>query len=251
MRKSVEQVATESFVKFPQLFFGDKGYKDLSWQAKALYAFLANREQLSIKNKWIYDGKVYVLCTIETIMQTMNCARMTAIKLKKELASAGLIEEYSPAGNRANYIFVHNLSVQSLDPSVQSLDPSVQSLDPIKTNIKRLNNKDLINNTSSTTTTTNNIYSITEQEFGRLLSPSEIEELSFMIDENKFELVEAAIRETRLSGVTNLKYTAGILRNWRDKNITTIEQVKAEKERHSSKRNQKPEREATEYDKFF
>ena len=244
MRKSVEQVATESFVKFPQLFFGDKGYKDLSWQAKALYAFLANREQLSIKNKWIYDGKVYVLCTIETIMQTMNCARMTAIKLKKELASAGLIEEYSPAGNRANYIFVHNLSVQSLDPSVQSLDP-------IKTNIKRLNNKDLINNTSSTTTTTNNIYSITEQEFGRLLSPSEIEELSFMIDENKFELVEAAIRETRLSGVTNLKYTAGILRNWRDKNITTIEQVKAEKERHSSKRNQKPEREATEYDKFF
>ena len=244
MRKSVEQVATESFVKFPQLFFGDKGYKDLSWQAKALYAFLANREQLSIKNKWIYDGKVYVLCTIETIMQTMNCARMTAIKLKKELASAGLIEEYSPAGNRANYIFVHTLSVQSLDPSVQSLDP-------IKTNIKRLNNKDLINNTSSTTTTTNNIYSITEQEFGRLLSPSEIEELSFMIDENKFELVEAAIRETRLSGVTNLKYTAGILRNWRDKNITTIEQVKAEKERHSSKRNQKPEREATEYDKFF
>ena len=84
-----------------------------------------------------------------------------------------------------------------------------------------------------------------------MLSPSEIEELSFMIDENKFELVEAAIRETRLSGVTNLKYTAGILRNWRDKNITTIEQVKAEKERHSSKRNQKPEREATEYDKFF
>ena len=244
MRKSVEQVATESFVKFPQLFFGDKGYKDLSWQAKALYAFLANREQLSIKNKWIYDGKVYVLCTIDAIMENMNCAKATAVKLKKELVTAGLIEEYSPAGNRANYIFVHNLSVQSLDTSVQSLDT-------IKTNIKRLNNKDLINNTSSTTTTTNNIYSITEQEFGRLLSPSEIEELSFMIDENKFELVEAAIRETRLSGVTNLKYTAGILRNWRDKNITTIEQVKAEKERHSSKRNQKPEREATEYDDLF
>ncbi|HEO1154838.1 TPA: DnaD domain protein [Streptococcus agalactiae] len=87
------------------------------------------------------------------------------------------------------------------------------------------------------------IFYFVENEFGRLLSPMEIETIGIMIKENNPDLVKEAIKRTKLQGKTNLNYASGILRNWRDDNITTIEQVEAKEKSRKSK-----QEEVSEYD---
>lgn len=87
------------------------------------------------------------------------------------------------------------------------------------------------------------IFHFVENEFGRLLSPMEIETIGIMIKENNPDLVKEAIKRTKLQGKTNLNYASGILRNWRDDNITTIEQIETKEKSRKSK-----QEEVSEYD---
>ncbi|HGA0643171.1 TPA: DnaD domain-containing protein [Streptococcus agalactiae] len=87
------------------------------------------------------------------------------------------------------------------------------------------------------------IFHFVENEFGRLLSPMEIETIGIMIKENNPDLVKEAIKRTKLQGKTNLNYASGILRNWRDDNITTIEQIETKEKSIKSK-----QEEVSEYD---
>lgn len=98
-------------------------------------------------------------------------------------------------------------------------------------------------NTSKDKTTTNSIFDFIQNEFGRLLSPMENETISMMVKENNHDLVKEAIKRTKLQGKTNLNYASGILRNWRDDNITTIEQIEAKDKSRKSK-----QEEVSEYD---
>lgn len=82
-------------------------------------------------------------------------------------------------------------------------------------------------NTSKDNTTTNSVFDFIEKEFGRLLSPSEIDMINDWLHKLNYKepIIREAIKRTKLSGKTNLNYTNGILRNWKDDNITTIEQI--------------------------
>ncbi|HHJ9381282.1 TPA: DnaD domain-containing protein, partial [Streptococcus pyogenes] len=82
-------------------------------------------------------------------------------------------------------------------------------------------------------------------EFGRLLSPMEIEIINDWLHNLNYqeEIVKEAIKRTKLQGKTNLNYASGILRNWRDDNITTIEQIEAKDKSRKSK-----QEEVSEYD---
>ena len=75
-----------------------------------------------------------------------------------------------------------------------------------------------------------NLYSMFEAEFGRPLSPIEIETLVAWIENDKYssELIQLALREAVLSQVYNFKYIDRILLNWEKKNIRTKEQVEKE-----------------------
>lgn len=74
------------------------------------------------------------------------------------------------------------------------------------------------------------LYSIFEAEFGRPLSPIEMETLVMWIEDDKYptELIQLALREAVLSQVYNFKYIDRILLNWEKKNIRTKEQVEKE-----------------------
>lgn len=69
------------------------------------------------------------------------------------------------------------------------------------------------------------IYILFEQEFGRPLSPFEIETISIWLDEDlmKPSLIKAALRESVLMGKLNFKYIDRILREWKRKGIKTVE----------------------------
>ncbi len=66
---------------------------------------------------------------------------------------------------------------------------------------------------------TGTIFILFEQEFGRPLSPFEIEMVSAWLDEDKISpsLIKAGLREAVLMGKLNFKYIDRILREWNKK----------------------------------
>jgi len=73
-----------------------------------------------------------------------------------------------------------------------------------------------------------NLFVLFEQEFGRPLSPFEIETISVWLDDDglKPELIVSALREAVLMGKLNFTYIDRILREWKRKGITSVEQAK-------------------------
>jgi len=74
------------------------------------------------------------------------------------------------------------------------------------------------------------IFILFEQEFGRPLSPFEIETINVWLDEDQMApaLIKAALRESVLMGKLNFKYIDRILREWKRKGIHTVEQARNE-----------------------
>lgn len=76
--------------------------------------------------------------------------------------------------------------------------------------------------------TTGTIFILFEQEFGRPLSPFEIEMINAWLDEDEIapELIKAGLRESVLMGKLNFKYIDRILREWKKKGIHSVEQAR-------------------------
>lgn len=70
-----------------------------------------------------------------------------------------------------------------------------------------------------------------ENEFGRTLSPIEMETVSQWLDIDHYpiDMINLALKEAVLSQVYNLKYMDRILMNWEKKNLRTADQVEADK----------------------
>lgn len=76
-----------------------------------------------------------------------------------------------------------------------------------------------------------------EKEFGRLLSPYEIERvIKWVTDDNYLpDVIIEALKEAIFKGKPNLQYIQGILRNWKNDNLTTVELIEANRrERENS-----------------
>ncbi|WP_181348308.1 DnaD domain-containing protein [Thalassobacillus sp. CUG 92003] len=75
-----------------------------------------------------------------------------------------------------------------------------------------------------------NLFVLFEQEFGRPLSPFEIETINIWLDQDEQQpsLIKAALREAVLMGKLNFKYIDRILREWKKKGIHSVEQARKE-----------------------
>lgn len=71
------------------------------------------------------------------------------------------------------------------------------------------------------------IFQIFEQEFGRFLSPMEIETISMWIDQDGHtpEVIRMALKESVLAQKLSLRYVDRILFEWKKKNIKTSKEV--------------------------
>ena len=70
------------------------------------------------------------------------------------------------------------------------------------------------------------IYDKIQVEFGRTLSPSEIEVIkSWVVNGNSRELIDAAIREASINKVSNIRYIDKILYDWNSKGIKEIDEL--------------------------
>ncbi len=104
------------FLKLPKPLLCSPYRKYLSIESILLYAILADRQELSIKNSLCKDGKPYVYMTIEQTMDIIGCSKPTAVNLFKQLEKAQLIHRQKRK-NSASMIFVQevkNLNVQEI-----------------------------------------------------------------------------------------------------------------------------------------
>ncbi len=99
-----------AFYRIPTLLFTDDQYRYVSAEAKVLYGILLSRMELSAKNGWIDDQKrVYIIFTIEEVMEKLGCGNKKAIQLLDELENKlGLIERKRQGLGKPNLIYVKN-----------------------------------------------------------------------------------------------------------------------------------------------
>ncbi|QPC46668.1 DnaD domain-containing protein [Mangrovibacillus cuniculi] len=77
------------------------------------------------------------------------------------------------------------------------------------------------------------VYSMFEQEFGRALSPIELEMIGNWLDEDDHTVpfIKAALREAVISSKLNFRYIDRILLEWKKKGYTSLEQIQAHSEK--------------------
>ena len=105
-----------TFYRIPKVLFTAECFKSLSCEAKVLYGLLLDRMSLSIKNRWFdEEDRVYIIFTVEDVMELLNCSRQKAIKNLAELDSEkgiGLIEKKRLGLGRPNVIYVKNFIIK-------------------------------------------------------------------------------------------------------------------------------------------
>ena len=101
-----------SFYRIPKALFTEPNFRELSTDAKVLYGILLDRMSLSLKNQWLdAQNKVYIIFTVEEIMDAGNWTNQKATRLMVELEKqAGLIERKRQGLGRPNLIYVKNFA---------------------------------------------------------------------------------------------------------------------------------------------
>lgn len=97
------------------------------------------------------------------------------------------------------------------------------------------------------------LFLLFEQEFGRPLSPFEIETINSWLDDDQIlpALIKAALRESVLMGKLNFKYIDRILRDWKRKGINTVEQAREEAQNFRNHQTQEQKQQTTKRDTTF
>ena len=103
-----------TFYRIPKVLFTAECFKSLSCEAKVLYGLLLDRMSLSIKNRWFdEEDRVYIIFTVEDVMELLSCSRQKAIKNLAELDSEkgiGLIEKKRRGLGKPDIIYVKNFA---------------------------------------------------------------------------------------------------------------------------------------------
>lgn len=136
-----------------------------------------------------------------------------------ELAKHLTMTEEECANTLRKLIQKDLLSIEQINNEQNQLS-EVYSLDPLW---EKLYNEQIEKESIDGT-----IFILFEQEFGRPLSPFEIETINVWLDEDHLppSLIKAGLRESVLMGKLNFKYIDRILRDWKQKGIQSVEDAR-------------------------
>ena len=91
-------------------------------------------------------------------------------------------------------------------------------------NINNINSNKNINNID-------NLYSYIESNYGRTLSPLEVEKINLWSEEFNVDMLEYAIQISVLNRKQKFQYVEGILRNWKSQGYKSVQEVKENEEK--------------------
>lgn len=125
----MEEKGKREFVKIPQRLITSARYREISAEAKLLYALMLDRTSLSQKNNW-YDkeGQLYIYYTLDEVQRTISCGHDKASKLMAELddrQGVGLIHRKKQGLGKPARIYVRLVD----DEETQGGKTEVQSAD--------------------------------------------------------------------------------------------------------------------------
>lgn len=239
----------ERYFKIPYRLIEDDYFSDLDPLAVMVYGILTDRISLSRKNKQHFtdrDGYLYVVATNEEIGKWIKKSEPVVIKLKRQLIEHGLLKEKRQGVRLANLLYPQKIKTK--ETLVQELknikgrtkETSVQELKNIKSNQPDNNHPYITNLSEPDGAGANNLYSIEDapaendlgivynwifSEFGRYPTPFEIEDLKYFLQDHSKEVIKLAIKECVGNGKPYFKYLESILRDWKQKGLTTVELV--------------------------
>ncbi|HFI0149761.1 TPA: replication initiator protein A [Streptococcus suis] len=157
---TVDQISTQTFIQIPQIFLAsiEKKYgpdgkvkekikktslyaRELSNDAKLAYGAFYNRCLLSIRSyhQGIQDyvdenGSVFMVYTVEELMEVLDKGKMTVHKIKKELQEIGLLREVSQGANRPNRLYLQNVNANLQEYEYYQADVITSGRDKGKVN---------------------------------------------------------------------------------------------------------------------
>ena len=113
-----------TFYRIPKVLFTGNQFKSISLEAKLLYGIMLDRMSLSVKNRWLDENnRVYIIFTIQEIMQVMGYAEQKVSKLLAELdvlKGIGLIERKRQGLGKPNIIYVKNFIAESQNQNCEN-----------------------------------------------------------------------------------------------------------------------------------
>ena len=215
----IDEVRNNVFYQFPQWLL-DEDYKDLSLRAKVMYMLIFDRRALSVQNKWHdKNGDVFVYFTNQQFMVLLNCNEKTVIKAKKELQDFGLIKEERQGVNKPNRLYISG--------TVKNTGQELQKIQSIKTdNINtEYNHTDIINYEDEKKSLSQIIKSTSVK-----INDRQIQQIQEYIglDNMTVEMIDYAIQLTEDAGAESFNYLNKILKSWKDKGLTSLDEAKNE-----------------------
>ena len=128
-----------AFYRIPKVLFTDEYFRNLSSDAKVLYGLMLDRMALSIRNNWVdNEGKVYIIFTLEQVMEYMNCGKDKGVKILAELDTdkgIGLIERVKRGLGKPTIIYVKSF-VYRKEKVLDSAENDNRSQEVGKTEVK-------------------------------------------------------------------------------------------------------------------
>ncbi|MCK4025755.1 replication initiator protein A [Streptococcus iners] len=220
---TVDDFEMAQFYQMPKNFFHGEKYRELSGYAKLLYMIAIDRHKLSIKNNYIDgDGRVYHFLTVEAIQEILGISKPTAIKTKKELIDFGLLEEKKTFNQASKlYLIKYVVSKNTLSNEVKnlylvskkSLPTEVKNFYPNNTELNNTELNNINNNTSEQNPLKKIVYTI-RQNWGKDLTPIELETVTKMLGDYPFEIIDFAISEATLRNKKTIRWVERCCLDW-------------------------------------
>jgi len=105
-RYTASDVAASRFYQMPKFLFEGE-LKNLSNDARVLYAMIKDRHELSLQNKWVNNrNEVFLVFKREKMQEALGLSENTVIKAVKQLKEYGLIEEERQGLGKPNKIYL-------------------------------------------------------------------------------------------------------------------------------------------------
>ena len=216
----IDEVKRNAFYQFPQWLLKEP-YKELGEKAKLVYMLIFDRKSLSEKNKWHDEnGDIYVYFPIEEFMEVLSCSRQSVVNAKKELVEIGLIKEVRQGVNKPNRLYING--------SLKTRRQEVYKLDGINTNNinTEYNHTDIINYKEDEKKSLSQIIKSTSVK----INDRQIQQIQEYIglDNMTVDMIDYAIQLTEDAGAESFNYLNKILKSWKDKGLTSLDEAKAE-----------------------
>lgn len=192
--------------------------------------------QIQIPSRLLIDYKKYNLNEIELIVLMQihrNLQHGITFPTPTQLSEPLTIDEKACTKVLRKLIQMDILAIEQLENEENQLSEAY-SLEPLWNKMIEPEKKNdeidtrETNEKESKQEQIGSIFKMFEQEFGRPISPFEIEMINSWLDLDDMNpsLIQAALRESVLMGKLNFKYIDRILREWKHKGVHTIEKAK-------------------------